>query len=126
MLPVDWVMIENTSHSEALGLKAKCDIFIDQITDKGGWGYGASSIESAALGLPTLTLINPDVAAFLDSHPFVSVSVDNLREVLIMLIEDADLRQDYGRRGREWVVKHHSLKAVMDRLYGYYKDVGIL
>jgi len=124
--PIDWVMLENMKHEEALKVKAKCDIFIDQITDKGGWGYGASSVESLALGLPTMTLINPEVDSFLESHPFVSTSSDNLLKDLIQLLEDSDLRREYSRRGREWVVKHHSIDAVMYRLYGYYKDVGFM
>lgn len=124
--PIDWVMIENVSHSEALKLKSQSDIFIDQITDKGGWGYGASSVESLALGLPTISLINPNVASFLDSHPFISASAENLRTELIKLIEDKRLRLDYGGKGRDWVVKHHSINSVMDVLYGYYRDVGFL
>ena len=124
--PIDWIMIENMSHNEALKLKSKSDIFIDQITDKGGWGYGASSVESLALGLPTMSLINPNVASFLDSHPFINVNSENLRTELVKIIEDRQLRHEAGSKGREWVVKHHSIESVMNTLYGYYKDVGII
>lgn len=124
--PVEWVMIENMPYNVAIKTKAGCDIFIDQVTDTGGWGYGASSVESLALGLATMTLINPHVDRFLGDHPFVSVTRDNLEQQLIRLIESKDLRREYSERGRDWVVRTHGLDAVMDCLYGYYTDAGLI
>lgn len=122
--PVDWVMIENMPHDEALRIKATCDIFIDQITDKGGWGYGASSIESLAMEMPTLTLINPHTAAFLGEHPFVSVSSETLERELVGLIEEPERRRKLGKQGREWVIRRHGLDSVMNALYAYYHEAG--
>ncbi|MDP8229193.1 MAG: hypothetical protein P9M15_07050, partial [Candidatus Electryoneaceae bacterium] len=98
--PIDWVMIENMSHYQALEIKAECDIYIDQITDRGGWGYGASSVESLSLGLPTVTRINPQVADFLGDHPFVSANPDTLEKSLIPLIENEDHRLELAVKGR--------------------------
>ena len=124
--PVDWVMIENQPFKRALEIKASCDIFIDQITDAGGWGYGASSVESLALGIPTMTLINPEVDNFLGDHPFVSVHKETLEAELIKLIKDSDLRRELSERGREWVIDRHGIDSVMDTLYGYYDEAGML
>lgn len=124
--PVKWTMIENVSHKRALELKSQCDIYIDQITDRGGWGYGASSVESLALGLPTLTAINPKVNAFLGKHPFIAVTRNTLQEKLVKLIENPDMRCQYSEIGREWVVRTHGVTAVMDTLYGYYHDAGLI
>ena len=124
--PIEWVMIENLPHARALEIKAGCDICIDQITDLGGWGYGASSVEALALGLPTLTLINPKVEAFLGDHPFVSVTTETLECELVSLIEDEALRHDLSQRGRDWVIQRHGLNAVMEQLYGYYSEAGLI
>jgi len=124
--PIDWVMIENVTHEKALQLKAGCDIFIDQITDAGGWGYGASSVEALAFGVATMTRINPEVAAFLGDHPFVSITVENLERELKELIEDEELRKYHAVLSRKWVIKTHGLPAVMDTLYGYYREVGLI
>ena len=124
--PVDWVMIENTPHTQALKMKAASDIFIDQITDAGGWGYGASSVEALALGLPTVTRINPVVAGFLGRHPFIHSDASTLENTLVELIENEALRIEKGREGRHWVEQRHGLDSVMETLYGYYRDASLI
>lgn len=124
--PIDWVMIENLPHPAALEMTAACDVFIDQITDLGGWGYGASSVEALALGIPTITKINEEVAAFLGRHPFVSATADTLENALAGLIEDEPRRRALSVEGRRWVEERHGLDAVMGCLYGYYREAGLL
>ncbi|MBM3325807.1 MAG: glycosyltransferase family 4 protein [Calditrichaeota bacterium] len=124
--PLDWVMIENVTHREARRMKAGCDIFIDQITDLGGWGYGASSVESLAMGIPTITRINAEVAAFLGEHPFIAADPTTLESRLVELIEEPQLREAIGEQARRWVEARHSLPAVMDCLYEYYREAGLI
>jgi len=124
--PIDWVMIENRTNDEALAMKRPCDIFIDQITDLGGWGYGVSSIESLALGIATVTRINSKVAEFIPDHPFVSADKETLERELERLIADRGYRKTVAERGREWVVRRHSLESVMNSLYDYYRLAGFL
>jgi hypothetical protein len=124
--PIDWVMIENRTHTEALAMKAASDIFIDQISDSGGWGYGASSVESLAMGVPTVTRINPQVADFLGEHPFMSACEETLEKVLLELIEDENCRLELGAMGRIWVEQRHGLDSVMRVLYEYYSNAGLI
>jgi glycosyltransferase involved in cell wall biosynthesis len=124
--PIDWVMIENMPHAKSLELKAKSDIFIDQIADLGGWGYGASSVEALALGVATITRVNDQVSEFLGVHPFVDADGETLESKLIGLIEDIQLREQVAARGREWVIERHGLDNVMNCLYGYYHDAGLI
>ncbi len=124
--PIDLVMIEDRPHAEALELKGSSDIFIDQITDLGGWGYGASSVESLAMGIPTVTRVNPMVGEFLGEHPFVNADGDTLEKSLITLIEDEALRRKAGAFGRIWVIERHGLDSVMSMLYGYYHEAGLM
>lgn len=124
--PVDWVMIENIPHREAVALKENCDIFVDQISDIGGWGYGASSVESLALGIATVTRINERVSEFLGEHPFINAEYDTLKSVLVKLIENAELRQAAAENGRKWVIERHGVDSVMDVLYSYYKEADLL
>jgi len=123
--PIDWVMIENVDHEKALSMKSGSDIFIDQITDAGGWGYGASSVESLAMGIATITRINSGVSDFLGDHPFISATPDSLESQLTGLIEDSSLRDHHAKTGREWVIQRHGLPNVMKTLYGYYREVGL-
>ena len=124
--PVEMVLIENLPHAECMEIKSKCDIYIDQIADKGGWGYGMSSVESLAMGIPTCTYLNQRYLEFIPDHPFINVSYETLECELKRLIENRDLLIEKGNSGREWVVKHHDIDSVMDKLYGYYAEAGII
>ncbi len=124
--PVELLLIENLPYREAMALKATADIAIDQIADTGGWGYGMSSVEYLSLGIPTCTSMLPAMEAFLGEHPFVPVTAETLEGELVRLIEDDDYRRRKGEEGREWVVRHHDIRHVADRLYGYWDREGWL
>jgi glycosyltransferase involved in cell wall biosynthesis len=124
--PVELVLMENVHHEEVMKIKSTCDIYIDQIADKGGWGYGMSSVESLAQGLATCTYLNEKYLEFIPEHGFVNVNYNNLEEVLINLINDKDYRMEMAKKGREWVKKVHDIKIVTDELYKYYKQAGII
>lgn len=124
--PIDWIMIENQPNVVALEAKRASDIYIDQITDLGGWGYGVSSIEALALGIPTVTLINERVKRFIPDHPFVTADRQTLKSVLIGLVENRQELSVLGDTGRDWVVKRHSITSVTDCLYNYYAEAGMI
>jgi hypothetical protein len=124
--PVELVLMENISHKEVMEIKSTCEIYIDQIADKGGWGYGMSSVESLSQGLATCTYLNEKYLEFIPEHGFVNVNYENLEQELIKLISDKAYRYEMAKKGREWVVKVHDIKVVMDSLYNYYKEAGII
>ena len=43
---IEFILIEGKKQEEVIKIKQSCDIYIDQIHNRGGWGYGMSSIES--------------------------------------------------------------------------------
>jgi glycosyltransferase involved in cell wall biosynthesis len=124
--PVELVLIENVPHSTALRLKQTCHIAIDQLTNLGGWGYGMSSLETLAMGIPTLTNIPPEMADKIPGHPFIHATPETLERELVKLIEDIDYRRQKGKDGRAWVEKVHDIEVVTDSLYGYYRREGWL
>ena len=118
-------LIENQPHRIAMERKAKADLFIDQIGDKGGWGYGMNSVESLSMGICTLTEMNDEYNLFIPDHPFVNIQEGTLENILIDLIGNHDKIINLSMRGREWVQKHHDLKNVGDVLYTYYRKIGL-
>ena len=52
---IDFDLVEGLPHKIALERKKKADVFIDQVGDRGGWGYGMNSVESLSMGICTLT-----------------------------------------------------------------------
>jgi glycosyltransferase involved in cell wall biosynthesis len=124
--PVELVLMENVPHDEVMRIKSTCDIYIDQLADKGGWGYGMSSVESLAQGLAACTYLNKKYLEFIPEHGFINVNYETLENELIKLIKDKDYRLKAAAKGREWVVKVHDIKTVMDTLYNYYEEAGII
>jgi hypothetical protein len=121
---VELVLIEGRPHSEAVEIKKTCDIAIDQISDRGGTGYGVNSLETLSMGIPTLTSFTHDFEAFLPGHPFVVVTEETLPEKLEQVILDRDLRARKGIEGRSFVERYHSPDNVVKSIYDMYRELG--
>ena len=119
-------LIENMAHSIALNKKLKSDIFIDQVGNKGGWGYGMNSVESLSMGICTLTEMNDIYNSFIPDHPFINVNSNNLEMELRNLLHDRQKIMNKGKEGQLWVKKYHDIKNVADKLYSYYASIGLL
>jgi len=120
---VEIVLIEGLPYQKALELKSEIDIFIDQLSEL---GYGVSSLEALAMGIPVVCQILPDFERFLGEHPFVNADERTLENVLIQLVKSEDMRIDYGERGREWVRRVHSPVDAIEPLLGVYRKEGLL
>ena len=122
---IEFDLIENVSNRIALKRKKKLDIFIDQIGEFGGWGYGMSSIESLSMGICTLTEMNKTYQKFIPDHPFIHVDSRSIISVLRSLVNDKNKIIEYGYKSRSWVKNYHDIKKVSKNLYSYYKSIGL-
>ena len=122
---IEFDLIENVSHSVAISRKLKSDIFIDQIGNKGGWGYGMNSVESLAMGICTLTEMNEVYNSFIPNHPFINVNTNSLEAELRILINNREKILTQGKKGKIWVEKKHDINNVADELYNYYETLGL-
>jgi hypothetical protein len=83
----------------------QADIVVDQLLIGGG---GQNSRECLALGKPVLTRIHPHQehklkqAAFPYQLPYIPTERANLKQNLIDLITNSELRNEYGRRSLEF------------------------
>ncbi len=122
---VEFELIENQPHAKTLELKAGCDIYVDQVANLGGWGYGMNSVEAFAMGLVCCTNLTPEYLEFLgDDQPFINVHKETLYEDLVSLIGRQDEIRSMKMRGREWIVKTHDVDAVLDNVYSLYQREG--
>lgn len=112
--PVELVLIENLSHKESLRLKSECHIFFDQIGDL---GYGLNSLESLAMGIATCSSLPAGFEKKYPEHPFVAVDKSNIKAQLKTLVENQNLRQKLGRKGRSWVQRHHDGVQVVKKIH---------
>ncbi len=123
---IEFVLIENTPHEEVLRIKQTCDIAIEQVGNLGGTGYGRNSLETLAMGIPTITEMTLDYVAWLPENPFILASRDTLFDVLLNVIDHPELRAEIGTRGRKWVNKYHSYESVHARLEQLYREHHII
>ena len=62
---IQFLLIEKKPQEEVIRIKETCDIYIDQIHNRGGWGYGKSSIESLSMGLDCMTEMKEEYRNFI-------------------------------------------------------------
>ena len=118
---IEFVLIEDKTHQEVIKIKQSCDIYIDQIHNRGGWGYGMSSIESLSIGLVCLTELVREYQNFIPNHPFINVTKQNLKQKILELTKNQELLVNKKIKSREWVVEHHDISNVSQSLYSFYE-----
>jgi hypothetical protein len=123
---VEFVLVENVSHDDAIRIKINCDLAIEQVGNLGGTGYGRNSLETLAMGIPTITEMTPDYTAWLPENPFLLATRETLFESVLKLIDNVELRTELKVRGRQWVMKYHSYASVHQRLMDLYREHHII
>jgi len=118
---IEFILIEGKTQEDVIKIKQSCDIYIDQIHNRGGWGYGMSSIESLSMGLVCLTELVKEYQDFIPEHPFINVNKQNLKEKILELTKNHELLFKKKIKSREWVVKYHDISNVSQSLYYYYE-----
>ena len=78
---IEFILIENVPHNKTQQLKQSCDILIDQVHNRGGWGYGMNSIEALSMGLCCLTEVIPKYEKFIPDHPFININEANIEAI---------------------------------------------
>ncbi len=109
-------ILTGKSHKTIIEEKLKSDIAIEQIGNYGGTGYGVNSLETLAMGIPTITEFTPEYKTFLKKHPFVLADKNSLEKKLIELIDNQELREQISIQGKEWVFATHDYASVWKRL----------
>ena len=117
---IEFILIENKTQKEVIDIKKSCDIYIDQIHNRGGWGYGMNSVESLSLGLVCLTELVEEYQKFIPDHPFIMVTKESLEKNIILLIQNKKDLLRKKNNSREWVEKYHDITNVSNSLYSYY------
>lgn len=111
--PVELMLIEGKTIEECYKLYKKGDIFVPDVIT--GW-YGSTQIEAMSLGKVVVNyqkeIFKPYHNYYVKHCPIVSANPDNLKKVLIKLINNFDLRKELGYQGSEFVGQYHSLEFI--------------
>jgi hypothetical protein len=121
----DFQLLENMPRQEAMKKVQECDIFIDQLFLG---SHGLSSCEAMSFGKPVLCYIMPEVYenGLPRACPIVNVNIHTIRDELKRFLTDKNLREETGKRSREYALKHHDADKVALDLLAIYKEVQSL
>lgn len=116
----EFILLHNLSREEVLKKMEKADIFIDQIILG---SYGMAALEAMSFGKPVVCYIMPEVfeAGLSEECPIINASPDNLKEQLIKLISNPQLRHAIGIKSRKFAEKFHEVEKVSSLLVSIYK-----
>lgn len=121
----EFVLVEGLPQDECRRIKYTCDLCIDQIGNRGGTGYGVSSLETFAAGIPCVSDFTEALAARLPGHPFYLAGQDNLESVLAGILSDPSGLFERGRQAKAWLESYHGYAGVRSRLAALYARMGL-
>lgn len=78
------------------------------------------------MGIPTFVEFSSGYLDFLKENPFIACNINNLKERLLQLIDNEQLRRAKINEGRAWAEKYHSYRSVNDKLDLLYYDNKII
>lgn len=109
-LAFDYVEITNKPRAEALEAIGQADLFIDQFI---AGSYGLATCEAMAMGKPVFCYLMPAVKQGLPPEcPIVSCTTDELTATLERYITDAALRNETGRKSRQFAETYHDANLI--------------
>lgn len=115
-------LIEKTPREVALGIVQHCDIFIDQLLLGSN---GMASCEAMSMGKPVLCHIMPAVYenGLPRECPIIPTTPNNLKDNLIRLLSNRELRIEKGKQGRAYAERFLDVDNKALELVEFYKEV---
>lgn len=115
----EFVLLHDMKREEVLKIVQKADIFLDQIIIG---GYGMAAMEAMSFGKPVMCYLLPQVfeAGLPQECPIVNTNPGNLKEQLVKLITNPNLRKSIGMKSRAYVEKYHDAEKISDQLLKIY------
>jgi hypothetical protein len=121
----EFVLVEGLTQDECRKVKYTCDLCIDQVGNRGGTGYGISSLEMFAAGIPCLSDFTDFLSDSLPGHPFYLATPETLETVLAGILSDPRELAERGARSRSWLAETHGYAAVRPRMRELYARLGL-
>lgn len=121
---IDFIVVQNKTHREALQVYQQADIFIDQLLF--GW-YGGVSVEAMAMGKVVACYLRTEdfdliPSDFLAELPIQNISVTTIENDLRNLIYRRQEWPAVGQRSHEFVQKWHDPNKIAAAIIEIYKN----
>lgn len=119
-VPIELVLVEGKSYSEAMHIASKADIAVDQLLIG---AYGQFAVEMMALGKPVVCYIREELREhYPPALPIVSATPDDIAQVLKELVDQRAQWQQLGLMGMDYVQRNHHSLVVARRLLNHYQQ----
>jgi hypothetical protein len=115
-----------TPFNECLEARRRSHIAIDELATG---SYHLSSLESLGQGVPTMAYLDQRTQWTIgeltgaEALPWINVHLEEAEKALRVLINDADLREETGRRSREWMLKYWNDREMVQHYVRAYEDL---
>jgi glycosyltransferase involved in cell wall biosynthesis len=113
-------IVENTPHDKAIEIFKEADIVVDDVLQG---PYGIFSMECMALGKPVLCRIDEKLVNYYQDLPIVNTPRDRIDENLRTLIRDPGLREQLGKKGRDYVITNHDADVIAGQILAIYEEI---
>lgn len=120
---IPWV-----DHNDLVDLLSKSDIFLYPSISYGGWEeqFGYSMAEASLMELPVISTDSGSIKdVVLDDKTGILVdenNVDALREAMIKLANNSQLREKMGKEGRVYIKNNFSHKIVAHKFFDFFQS----
>ncbi len=127
---IELVLVQKLPNDEIRRLIDTVDVVVDQLII--GW-YAMFAIEAMAMGKPVLCYLRDDLerlyvdAGLLEENeiPLINCSPRTVKETLRKLMHDPEGLKETGRRGPDYVKRHHSVESVGEVFAQINKSIGL-
>jgi len=124
--PIEVELTEQVPWTSSLRRKSFCDIWVDQLA----LGYGGSTIEAMAMGIPVVSgWEEPEDKELFEKTtgepvPFQHATTKDITEKLEALIRSSTLRDEIGERGRAYGHRWHNDERGVEQMKGLYTETA--
>lgn len=126
MYNIDFILIENMTHDQALELYKSAHLVIDQI--KLGW-YGGFALEVMRMGIPVAVYINELDLKFLDCEmadslleSVININPISIKEKLSQIFDNPEQLNSLAEKSYNYATKFHNPLRVIPKVIERYKN----
>ncbi|MDO8496466.1 MAG: glycosyltransferase [bacterium] len=118
-------------HSELRHILSASDVFLYPSFSYGGWEeqFGYSMAEASLMELPVISTLSGSInEVVIDRETGILVKpedVPSLKEAMIELGQNEDLRHKMGKAGRNYIVNNFSNKIIAGKFYEFFKKITL-